>query len=104
MAREEGEVGLLSRGSMHGLVHGDLTELKWLGPAKRVALTEGGEDRLEGSMHSLRDVVTLGVVGGDIVQSDVMRVAELLELSAGELSFVVQCDALRGPVGCKVLP
>ncbi len=102
--REEGEVGLLSCGGMYGLVYGDLTGLKQLGPAKRVALTEGREARLEGPMHSLRDAVTLGVVRGGIVESDVMLVAELLKVSPGELASVVHYDASRGPVVCQVLP
>ncbi len=55
-------------------------------------------------MHSLRDAVTLGVVVGGIIESDVMLLAELLELSAGDLAPVVQYEASRIPVVCQVLP
>ncbi len=44
------------------------------------------------------------MVGSGVEQLDVLLVADLLELSAGELLSVVQHDAARGPVVCHILP
>ncbi len=45
----------------------------------------------------------MGGIRRGVVQGDVVTFAELLELLAGELSSVVQDDALRGPVVRHVL-
>ncbi len=44
-------------------------------------------------MHPLGDAVALRVVRGDVLQGDVVDFTVTLELSAGELSAVVQNDA-----------
>lgn len=50
---------------MYCLVHDDLTGLKELGLSEgAAALAVSGEDRLEGSVHPIRDAVALGVIRG----------------------------------------
>lgn len=71
---------------------------------KGVSLTESREYQLDGPMYPLGDPITLQMVGRCVEQFDMMFMAKLLELCAGELSIVVQHDATQCPVVCHVLP
>ncbi len=54
-------------------------------------------------MQSLGDRIPLGTIRGCVVQRDEVLLAELLEGVGGELSSVVQDDALRRSEVCHVL-
>ena len=55
-------------------------------------------------MHSLGDAVTLRVIWGSVVKSNLMSVAELTEFVGSKLSTVVQDDAARSPEVRHILP